>query len=68
MEPCAVAEKYCKTAKTTMLCLKAALYADCDCQAGLGKNLPGNTTIVFCTTDEGQEERNAFNKNARHGL
>ncbi len=44
-------------------CLKAALNADCDGQAGL-QELAGNATMLFYMTDEGQEGRNAFNENA----
>lgn len=40
-------------------CLKAALNADCDGQAGL-QELAGNTTMLFYMTDEGQEGRKAF--------
>lgn len=42
-------------------CLKAALNADCDGQAGL-QELAGNTTMLFYMSDEGQEGRNAFNE------
>ena len=42
-------------------CLKAALNADCDGQAGL-QELAGNATILFYQTAEGQEGRNAFNQ------
>lgn len=42
-------------------CLKAALNADCDGQAGL-QELAGNTTMLFYMTEEGQEGRNAFNE------
>jgi naphthoate synthase len=42
-------------------CLKAALNADCDGQAGL-QELAGNTTMLFYMTDEGQEGKNAFNE------
>ncbi|OEU46110.1 MAG: 1,4-dihydroxy-2-naphthoyl-CoA synthase [Desulfobacterales bacterium S7086C20] len=41
-------------------CLKAALNADCDGQAGL-QELAGNATLLFYMTDEAQEGRNAFN-------
>ena len=44
-------------------CLKAALNADCDGQAGL-QELAGNATMLFYMTEEGQEGRNAFNENA----
>ncbi len=40
-------------------CLKAALNADCDGQAGL-QELAGNATLMFYMTEEGQEGRNAF--------
>ena len=42
-------------------CLKAALNADCDGQAGL-QELAGNATLLFYMTEEGQEGRNAFNE------
>lgn len=45
-------------------CLKAALNADCDGQAGL-QELAGNATMMFYMTDEGQEGRNAFNEKRR---
>ncbi|HCN5559693.1 TPA: 1,4-dihydroxy-2-naphthoyl-CoA synthase, partial [Escherichia coli] len=38
-------------------CLKAALNADCDGQAGL-QELAGNATMLFYMTEEGQEGRN----------
>ena len=40
-------------------CLKAALNADCDGQAGL-QELAGNATMLFYMTKEGQEGRDAF--------
>ena len=40
-------------------CLKSALNADCDGQAGL-QELSGNATLLFYMTEEGQEGRNAF--------
>jgi naphthoate synthase len=40
-------------------CLKAALNADCDGQAGL-QELAGNATLLFYMTEEGQEGKNAF--------
>jgi len=40
-------------------CLKSALNADCDGQAGL-QELAGNATMLFYMTQEGQEGRNAF--------
>jgi naphthoate synthase len=42
-------------------CLKSALNADCDGQAGL-QELAGNATMLFYMTEEGQEGRNAFNE------
>jgi len=46
---------------TAIRCLKAALNADEDGQAGL-MELAGNATALFYQTDEGQEGRNAFNE------
>ena len=40
-------------------CLKAAMNADCDGQAGL-QELAGNATLLFYLTDEGKEGKNAF--------
>ena len=40
-------------------CLKSALNADCDGQAGL-QELAGNATMLFYMSDEGQEGRNAY--------
>jgi naphthoate synthase len=40
-------------------CLKAALNADCDGQAGL-QELAGNATLLFYMSAEGQEGRNAY--------
>jgi naphthoate synthase len=40
-------------------CLKAALNADCDGQAGL-QELAGNATLLFYMTEEGQEGKHAF--------
>ena len=40
-------------------CLKSALNADCDGQAGL-QELAGNATLLFYMTQEAQEGRNAF--------
>jgi len=40
-------------------CLKSAMNADCDGQAGL-QELAGNATLLFYMTEEGQEGRNAF--------
>lgn len=40
-------------------CMKAALNADCDGQAGI-QELAGDATMLFYMTAEGQEGRNAF--------
>jgi naphthoate synthase len=40
-------------------CLKAAMNADCDGQAGI-QELAGNATMLFYMSEEGQEGRNAF--------
>jgi len=40
-------------------CLKAAMNADCDGQAGL-QELAGNATMLYYMSEEGQEGRNAF--------
>jgi naphthoate synthase len=40
-------------------CLKSALNADCDGQAGL-QELAGNATLLFYMSQEGQEGRNAY--------
>ncbi len=40
-------------------CLKAALNADCDGQAGL-QELAGNATLLFYMSEEGQEGKNAY--------
>lgn len=40
-------------------CLKSALNADCDGQAGL-QELAGNATMLFYMSEEAQEGRNAF--------
>ncbi|MFO0574460.1 MAG: 1,4-dihydroxy-2-naphthoyl-CoA synthase [Polyangia bacterium] len=40
-------------------CLKAAMNADCDGQAGL-QELAGNATLLYYLTEEGQEGKQAF--------
>ena len=40
-------------------CLKAAMNADCDGQAGV-QELAGNATMLFYMSEEGQEGRNAY--------
>ena len=42
-------------------CLKAALNADCDGQAGL-QELAGNATLLYYMSEEAQEGRDAFNQ------
>ena len=44
-------------------CLKAALNADCDGQAGL-QELAGNATLLFYMTEEGQEARTRTSRSA----
>lgn len=44
---------------TAIRCLKAALNADCDGQAGL-QELAGNATMLFYMSEEAQEGRDAF--------
>ncbi|MGA1790896.1 MAG: 1,4-dihydroxy-2-naphthoyl-CoA synthase [bacterium] len=44
---------------TAIRCLKAALNADCDGQAGL-QELAGCTTMIYYMTEEAQEGKNAF--------
>ncbi len=46
---------------TAIMCLKAALNADCDGQTGL-QELAGYTTMLFYQTKEAQEGRDAFNQ------
>ena len=40
-------------------CLKSALNADCDGQAGL-QEMAGNATMLYYMSEEGQEGRNAY--------
>jgi len=42
-------------------CIKSAMNADCDGQAGL-QELAGNATMLYYMSEEGQEGRNAFNE------
>lgn len=57
--------KWCKeilaNSPIAIRCIKAALNADCDGQAGL-QELAGNATMLYYMTEEGQEGRNAFNE------
>ena len=48
-----------KNSPMALRCLKAALNADCDGQAGL-QELAGNATLLFYMTEEGREGRDAF--------
>jgi naphthoate synthase len=49
----------CDKSPVAIQCLKAALNADCDGQAGL-QELAGCATMLFYQTAEAQEGRNAF--------
>ena len=40
-------------------CVKSAMNADCDGQAGL-QELAGNATLLYYMTEEGQEGRDAY--------
>lgn len=55
--------KWCReilaNSPTAIRCLKAALNADCDGQAGL-QELAGCATMLFYMSEEGQEGKNAF--------
>ena len=55
--------KWCKeilrNSPMALRCLKAAMNADCDGQAGL-QELAGNATMMYYLTEEAQEGRNAF--------
>ena len=55
--------KWCKeilaNSPIAIRCLKAALNADCDGQAGI-QELAGNATLLYYMTDEGKEGKNAF--------
>ena len=54
-------EKIMEHSPIAIRCLKAALNADCDGQAGL-QELAGNATMLYYMSEEGQEGRNAFNE------
>ncbi|WP_426415589.1 1,4-dihydroxy-2-naphthoyl-CoA synthase [Aestuariirhabdus sp. LZHN29] len=49
---------------TALRCLKAALNADCDGQAGL-QEMAGNSTLLFYMSEEAQEGRDAFMEKRR---
>jgi naphthoate synthase len=48
-----------KNSPLALRCLKAALNADCDGQAGL-QELAGNATLLYYLSEEGREGKNAF--------
>ena len=48
-----------RMSQIALRCLKAAMNADCDGQAGL-QELAGNATMLFYMSEEGQEGRNAY--------
>ena len=52
-------EEILEKSPTSIMCLKAALNADCDGQAGL-QELAGYTTMLFYQTKEAQEGRDSF--------
>jgi len=52
-------EDILKHSPLAIRCLKSALNADCDGQAGL-QELSGNATLLYYMTEEAQEGRNAF--------
>ncbi len=60
--------KWCReilvNSPTAIRCLKAALNADCDGQAGL-QELAGNTTMLYYMSEEAQEGRDAFKEKRR---
>jgi len=57
--------KWCKeilnNSPLALRCIKSALNADCDGQAGL-QELAGNATMLYYMSQEGQEGRNAYNE------
>ena len=48
-----------KNSPMALRCLKSAMNADCDGQAGI-QELAGNATMLFYMSEEGQEGRNAY--------
>ena len=53
------AQEIFRNSPIAIRCLKSALNADCDGQAGL-QELAGNATMLFYMTEEAQEGRDAF--------
>ena len=51
--------KRCCCKRPTLRCLKAALNADCDGQAGL-QELAGNATLLYYLSEEGREGKEAY--------
>jgi naphthoate synthase len=58
-ETVAWCQEILRNSPMALRCLKAAMNADCDGQAGL-QELAGNATMLFYMTPEGQEGRNAY--------
>ena len=52
-------EEILRNSPLALRCLKAALNADCDGQAGL-QELAGNATLLYYLSEEGREGKNAF--------
>ena len=48
-----------KHSPLALRCIKSAMNADCDGQAGL-QELAGNATLLYYMTEEGQEGRDAY--------
>ena len=48
-----------KNSPMALRCLKSAMNADCDGQAGI-QELAGNATMLFYMSDEAKEGRDAF--------
>ena len=58
-EPIQWCREMLRMSPIALRCLKAAMNADCDGQAGL-QELAGNATMLFYMSEEGQEGRNAY--------
>jgi len=61
------AKEILSNSPTAIACLKAALNADCDGQAGL-QQLAGLSTMLFYMTDEAKEGRDAFLEKRKPGF